>query len=82
METQLITSWAETNGSSVLSSQWELALFWQTDLIDFRLFLMGVQNRDRVLLVLDWDKASIPLFSLETLVKNYAKYCNSIQELT
>lgn len=57
VETQLITSWAETNGSSVLSSQWELALFWQTDLIDFRLFLMGVQNRDRVLLVLDWNKS-------------------------
>lgn len=43
VEAQLKTSWAETNGSSVLSSQRELALIWQTNLIDFSLFLMGVQ---------------------------------------
>lgn len=71
MKTQLITSWAESDGLSVLSLQWKLAQFWQTNLIDFRIILMGVSvTGTEGLLVLDWKKGSIPLISLEMLAKD------------
>lgn len=64
--------WAETDGFSVLSQQWELAPFWQTNLIDFRIFLTGVSaTGTEDLLVLDWSKGSIPLISLKMLPKDF-----------
>lgn len=64
--------WAETDGFSVPSQQCELAPFWQTNLIDFRIFLTGVSvTGTEDLLVLDWSKGSIPLISLKMLPKDF-----------
>lgn len=42
----------------------------------------SVTGTEDPLMALDWNKGSIPFFSLEILAENYAKYCNSIKELT